>query len=202
MTAAAEWREYGPSALPKVLQAALDAFAEHGYYGTGVRDIAAGAGLSVAGVYHHHRSKQEILVQLLEHIMGDLLERSRAAVAEAGPDPSAQFDALVESMLRFHMFRQREAFVASTERRSLEPANRERYIALRDEQQTMLTKIIKAARRRGDFATKHPDDVSRTISTLCVGVAAWYRPEGRLQPTQLVQRHLAMARLLVEARPA
>jgi len=202
MTAAAHWREYGPSALPKVLQSALDAFAEHGYYGTGIRDIAAGAGLSVAGVYHHYRSKQEILVQLLEHIMADLLERSHAAVAEAGPAPSAQFDALVESMLLFHMFRQREAFVASTETRSLEPVNRERYIALRDEQQAMLTKIIKSGRRRGDFATAHPDDASRIIATLCVGVSAWYRPDGRLRPKQFMRRNLAMARLLAEAGPA
>lgn len=201
MAAAVDWRDYGPSALPKVLESALDAFAERGYFGTGIRDIAAGAGLSVAGVYHHYRSKQEILVELLEQIMGDLLARSRAAVAEAGPDPSSQFDALIESMLRFHMFRQREAFVASTETRSLDPANRERYIALRDEQQAILTKIIKAGRRRGDFTAPHPEDVSRAIATLCVGVASWYRPNGRLKPAELVSRHLNMARMLVGAPP-
>ncbi len=61
MASAASWRTYEASSLPRVLAAALEAFAEEGYEGTSIRDIGARAGLSVPGLYHHHRSKQEIL---------------------------------------------------------------------------------------------------------------------------------------------
>src|SRR5690606_25412480 len=50
------WRNYGPSTLPKPLEAALEAFAERGYDGTSIREIAARAGLSVPGLYHHYPS--------------------------------------------------------------------------------------------------------------------------------------------------
>ena len=105
----ADWRAYGPPALPRILQAALEAFVEHGYHGTSIRDIAAASGLSVPGVYHHYRSKQEILAALMAATMEELLGRSRAALASAGDDPVARFEAVVESMLRFHMARRGQA---------------------------------------------------------------------------------------------
>lgn len=194
-----DWREYGPVMLPRILESALHAFAEQGYHGTSIRDIAAGAGLSVPGVYHHYRSKQEILSALMLSVMHELLARSRAALASAPADPVAQLDALVDSLLRFHMFRREQAFVASSEIRSLESANRERYVALRDEQERLLRQVIQAGRDAGAFTAPHPADAARAVATMCVGVAAWYREDGPLTPDQLVERHLGMVRRLVGA---
>ncbi|MFR9806096.1 TetR/AcrR family transcriptional regulator, partial [Pseudonocardia sp. RS010] len=49
-----------------------------GYHGTTVRSIAAKAGLSVPGLYHHYPSKQEILATLLRMSNEDVMARSRA----------------------------------------------------------------------------------------------------------------------------
>ncbi|GAB6984166.1 TetR/AcrR family transcriptional regulator [Nocardioides pyridinolyticus] len=200
MTTGADWREYGPATLPRVLDAALGAFAEQGYHGTSIRDIAARAGLSVPGVYHHYRSKQDILMDLMVAVMQELLDRSRAALESAEAEPASRFDTLVESLLRFHMFRRTQAFVASSEIRSLLPDNRVDYVALRDEQQRMLEEVIAAGHASGDFATEHPKDAARAVSTLCVGVASWYREDGPLSPEDLVERHLTMARGLIGSR--
>lgn len=198
-SAEADWRAYGPRSLPRVLDAALVAFAEQGYHGTSIRDLAAGAGLSVPGVYHHYRSKQEILVALMMAVMDELLERSASALGSASDDPAEQFDAVVESLLRFHMFRRREAFVASTEIRSLDADSRRRYVERRDEQQRMLDRIVEAGVGAGVFAAPYPEDAARAVASLCVGVASWYREEGRLAPDELVRRHLVLARGLVGA---
>lgn len=80
MTSGANWRAYGPPTLPRVLLAALDAFAEHGYHGTSIRDIAARSGLSVPGLYYHYKSKQDILMGLVSAVMVELLTRSRDAL--------------------------------------------------------------------------------------------------------------------------
>lgn len=199
MASAASWRTYDSSSLTRVLRAALEAFAEGGYEGTSIRDIGSRAGLSVPGLYHHHRSKQEILVTLMESVLDDLLARCRDALASAGEDPSAQFDALVECLLRFHMFRQTEAFVASTELRSLEPENRVRCVARRDELQGLVTDVVEAGRAEGAFTTPYPVDAARAVASLCVGVAAWYRPDGPLAPDELVERHTILLRDLVGA---
>lgn len=199
MSTGEAWREYDESELQPILRAALASFAEHGYEGTSIRDIAAGSGLSVPGLYHHYRSKQEILVNVMTSVMEDLLARSRVALASAGSRPRARFDALVECLVRFHMFRRREAFVASTELRSLDPESRARCVALRDEQQAMLETVIAAGRAAGEFSTPYPADAARALSVLCVGVATWYREDGPLSPDQIVERQLLFARALVGA---
>ncbi|MDN4175685.1 TetR/AcrR family transcriptional regulator [Nocardioides sp. SOB77] len=194
----ADWRTYDAPTLPRVLDAALRCFAEQGYHGTSIRDLASEAGLSVPGVYHHHKSKQEILVALVMAVMDELLGRSEAALASAPEDPSAQFDALVESLLRFHMFRRQQAFVASTEIRSLAPESRRQYVDRRDEQQRMLDRVVVAGADAGVFGTPYPLDAARAVATLCVGVASWYREDGPLDPDELVARHLVLARGLVQ----
>lgn len=192
-----DWREYGPANLPRVLDAALRLFAEQGYHGTSVRELATAAELSVPGLYHHHHSKQDVLFDLMMAVMDELLERSRAALASDPDGPAQQFDALVESLLRFHMFRRLEAFVASSEIRSLQADNRERYVERRDEQQRMLDRIVIAGKKSGSFRTPFPEDAARAVASMCVGVASWYREDGPLTPDELVRRHLVIARGLV-----
>ncbi|MFC9761143.1 TetR/AcrR family transcriptional regulator [Rhodococcus jostii] len=193
------WREYTDQGLSKVLAAALAAFVEKGYDGASIREIASRAGLSVPGLYHHYPSKQALLVGLTNAVMRELLDRSRAAVAEAGPTPGERFDAVIESLLRFHMYRREQAFVASRETRSMEPESRKAYIALRDEQQEMLDDIVREGVAAGLFRTPFPEDASRAVVTMCVAVSTWYREDGPLSPDELVERYLAIARSTVGA---
>jgi AcrR family transcriptional regulator len=193
------WREYTDQGLSKVLAAALAAFVEKGYDGASIREIASRAGLSVPGLYHHYPSKQALLVGLTNAVMRELLDRSHAAVAEAGPTPGERFDAVVESLLRFHMYRREQAFVASRETRSMEPESRKAYIALRDEQQEMLDDIVREGVAAGLFRTPFPEDASRAVVTMCVAVSTWYREDGPLSPDELVERYLAIARSAVGA---
>lgn len=191
------WRDYGPPDLPAPLAAALDAFVESGYHGTTVRDIAARAGLSVPGLYHHYPSKQSLLQGLSELTMSELLSRSEAALAEAGAEPLARFDALVESLLRFHMYRRAQAFVGSTEVRSMDPEYRAIYIGHRTRQQRMVDDAVDDGVAAGIFTTEFPHDAARALATMCVGVSTWYRPGGGQTPEQLVERNLVLARDLV-----
>ena len=56
------------AARERVLQAALRALAANGYRGSSLASIAAGAGLTTAGLLHHFPSKSELLVAVLaEH---------------------------------------------------------------------------------------------------------------------------------------
>jgi AcrR family transcriptional regulator len=185
--------------LPRVLAAALARFAEHGYHGTSIRDLAQAAGLSVPGLYHHYRSKQELLAALLTAVMEDLVRGSRSVAEAAGADPGRRFDALVDHLLRYHMVHRREAFVASSELRSLEPEHRAAIVALRDEQQGMLLEAIERGRATGLFDTDAPADAARAVATLCVGVASWYREDGLLSQDRLAERYLGFARALAGA---
>jgi AcrR family transcriptional regulator len=198
----ADWRSYSPVQYSRILDSALQAFYEHGYHGTTTRDLAQRSALSVPGLYHHYPSKQDILFTLMNVIIDELLTRSHLALDTAPPDPRAQFDALVESLLRFHMYRRQSAIVSTAELRSLEPGNRERYVAKRDTQQRMLDHVVQDGVTAGLFSTPYPTDASRAIASLCVGVATWYRPDGGLSVEELLGRYLIIARSIVGQGPA
>jgi len=61
----------------RLLRAAADVFAAHGYDGTRVADIAAAAGVSNSALYAHFSSKAELLVASLrahgERVLADML---------------------------------------------------------------------------------------------------------------------------------
>ena len=195
-----DWREFGPDTLSPPLRAALGVFARHGYHGASIRTIAEAAGLSVPGLYHHYKSKQAILAALVEASMREMLAHTAAAAQDAGGDAAACFDNVVECLARFHMARRDQAFVASTEMRSMEPEVRAHHVAQRDAQQAMLEDAIRSGVAAGEFTCAYPEDAARAISSLCVSIASWYRPDGPLSADDVVARHLSFARGIVGAR--
>ncbi|WP_320774596.1 TetR/AcrR family transcriptional regulator [Streptomyces sp. CRN 30] len=186
------WRVYGPLGLHPILVHAMEAFDEHGYHGTSVRDIAGRVGVTVPALYYHYENKQALLATLLETSIKDVLDRCRAAAAEAGDDPLPRFCAMVESIVLYMAHRQGLAFL-DTEIRSLEPDNRARYVALRDYLEHMLLDTVEAGIARGVFTTPIPADAVRAVLIMCQGVANWYRPEGPLTAEEVARRHVLLA---------
>jgi AcrR family transcriptional regulator len=58
-------KEHAADTRALLLDAALEAFARHGYAGASVRAIARAAGLSDSGLYAHFRSKQDLYETLM-----------------------------------------------------------------------------------------------------------------------------------------
>ncbi|HEU5265878.1 MAG TPA: TetR/AcrR family transcriptional regulator [Jatrophihabitans sp.] len=184
----------------KLLAAATRHFAERGYHGTSVRDIAKDADMTVAGLYHHFRSKQELLKAIMLSTLHEELARTKRAVAEAGDHPADQLRALVIVWLRFHTERQAEALIGSSELRSLEPDARAAVVALRDEQEGLFRKVIKRGRALGTFDVDEPVEAARAIVTMGSAAGHWYTPRGRLTPQKLGERYAVLALKLVGAR--
>lgn len=190
----AEWRRFDDDHLGPILRAALGCFAEHGYHGTSIRMLAEAAGLSVPGVYHHYRSKQEILRRIVDTVMAELVAHVAAAEEASDGTPGGRFDAVVEALVLFHMSRRSDAFVASTEMRSMDPELRAAHIASRDALQSRVEQAIADGVRAGHFSCDSPADAARAVCSLCVSIATWYRPSGALSPDALVAQYLGYCR--------
>ncbi|WP_211435769.1 TetR/AcrR family transcriptional regulator [Trujillonella endophytica] len=71
----------GPASMPaarsagsqRVLDAALELFAEHGFDGTSLQDIADRLGVTKAAVYYHFHTKDEILRALVQPAFAELM---------------------------------------------------------------------------------------------------------------------------------
>lgn len=64
----------------RLLEAAELEFAEKGYHGTGVAQIAIRAGLAQGTLYVHFRSKQELFTTLIRHISQVVRQRATEAL--------------------------------------------------------------------------------------------------------------------------
>lgn len=75
----------------RILEAALALFAQNGYLGTSMSDIAGQLGITKAALYKHYASKQDILDRIVERMNEMDDERAKAyEMPETAPDGFAE----------------------------------------------------------------------------------------------------------------
>jgi len=83
-----------------ILDAARDVIAGRGYHLASIREIARGANLSLAGLYHYVGGKDELLFLVLDRALDSLIGALDAALAKART-PEAKLLALIQTHLDF-----------------------------------------------------------------------------------------------------
>lgn len=185
------WRDYDEVALDPISAAALELFVARGYHGASVRMIAAQSDLTVAGVYHHVPSKQELLARLMRRAMAEMLARCAAADAEAAT-PRLRLSYLTEAMVGFHIHRLDWATLAARELRSLEPATRDE---IEGERRRVLQLFVSAVADGRLVPGPVPDRVAaRAIVTMCTAIPDWYVEAHRPDPAEVAAQYAAIAR--------
>jgi AcrR family transcriptional regulator len=185
------------SSEEQILLAALRCFLEKGYHGTTIRSVAARAGVSVPGLYHHFRSKSVLLERLIHQVMDDLIAETEEALEAAGDDPLDRFDAVVVAHVRFHCHRPEESFIGNSELRSLSRSARRRVVGKRDQQQRIFDRVVEEGLEAGLFDLEWSRETSRALVTMCTAVATWYRREGEWSSERIVDLYRSIARNLV-----
>ena len=82
-----------------ILDAAIRVFAEHGYHGARVGDIAEDAGVAHGLLYHYFASKDEVLRTIFVENWGELIGRFRA-VEDADESASEKLEGIAKILLR------------------------------------------------------------------------------------------------------
>src|SRR5918993_1546293 len=83
-----------------ILRAAIDVFAERGFFSAQVADVAKAAGVAAGTVYLYFRSKDDLLVSIFERTMREAIADGRACVAPL-TDPVEQ----LREVARVHLER-------------------------------------------------------------------------------------------------
>lgn len=194
-----DWRDFAPLQLAPPLAGALEAFVEVGYHGATIRDVAQRAGLSIAGVYHHWPTKQDLLVALLNMTMDDLQERCRSARAE-GDGPVERFVRLVECLALYHTHRLELGFIGASEMRGVKEPHRARIATARRQVQHMLDDEVVEGCRRDLMDTPLPRAAARAVVTMCTALPQWWSPTGGLSPELVARQYIDFALDIVRAR--
>src|SRR5882757_2648105 len=104
--------------LELILRVSARIFAEKSYHSTSMRDISRETGVSLAGLYHYCKSKEELLFLIQDHCFGRVLERLEERI-RATQDPFERLRIFVDNHLSFFAANMAEMKVLSHEAESL-----------------------------------------------------------------------------------
>ena len=167
-----------------IIRSAAQIFRKKGYHATSMQDIADSVQLQKGSLYHHIRSKQEILLEILDKALDVLI-----ADLEPIVDSDLPADQKLRTAMETYIGRMTQnadlAAVLLLEHRSLEPGLRVDHIARRDRFEAMWRQIIREGIDQGRF--KPMDEAVVTFALLGVQnwLITWYRADGRLHPAKL-----------------
>jgi AcrR family transcriptional regulator len=196
-----------PEAVPSgsrrlILETALRLFAERGYSGTSIRDIAAACGLQGPTIYSHYASKEHVLAELVRIAHDEHHRRGRAALLDSQPDPRDQVRAYVDAHVRFHCQFQMLAVVGNTELHMLSPELGGPILQVRRQSEQLLMDVVERGIERGLFTVPHPWLSVAAIGGMGVRTAFWFGPDLGIPEDVVASAYVEFALRLLQAPPA
>jgi AcrR family transcriptional regulator len=169
----------------RILSAAVDLFADHGYDATSVSQVITQAGVAKGGFYHHFASKDELLYAVYSELINRQLEGMQRILAEHH-SPAETLRRLIMDLVETTAASAREALVFS---RELSQLGNSRIMQMRSQRRkyhNALIKLVREAQERGQFSpVASPEIVTFTIFGVINEMPRWYRPAGRMRPEQI-----------------
>lgn len=179
-----------PMSRDRVLRVAASLFRSQGYAGTTIRQLSSELGLQSASLYHHIRSKEELLYELCRNSLTHILRATQDL-----PAPPSDLDAATaEERLRAFIRRHVEAALEDQDKhatmlielRSLSPAKRETIINLRDQYERQVRDAISEAQEAGavrsDLPARH---LGLALLNLLNWTIFWFSLDGDLTADQV-----------------
>ena len=179
------------SARGKLLQTAAHLFRNKGFERTTVRDLASAVGIQSGSIFHHFKSKDEILRAVMEETIRYNTALMRAALAEAD-SVRERVLALIRCELQSIMGGSGEAMaVLVYEWRSLSEQGQRQVLALRDIYEALWLEVLGQAKDAGDirgdvFITR------RFLTGALSWTTTWFRAEGSLSLDELAEQALIL----------
>ena len=172
--------------LEFILRHAAQIFAEKSYHSTTMRDISRATGVSLAGLYHYCKSKEELLFLIQDNCFGRVVERLEERLRDV-TDPSVKLRIFIENHLSFFAANMAEMKVLSHEADSL-AGDLHVHVSTKKEKYTkQARRILKELQQlQGDKS-----QVDLTVATYALfgmmnWIYNWYDPQGKLKVSELV----------------
>jgi AcrR family transcriptional regulator len=187
--AAASPRSPAPSArVDDVKEAALRLFAERGYHGTTMSQIAEAVGVRVPTLYSHIRAKQTLLADIAVETTEQVWSEFDSAVAGVA-DPAGRLRAAVEVYALRHATHRCEALVVNRDASSLDEPVRTQVFRRREEHEHAVRTLIEEGIAAGVMHVDSPALASFAILEMSVSIARWFREDGPLSAEQVAREY-------------
>ncbi|MDW3713937.1 MULTISPECIES: TetR/AcrR family transcriptional regulator [Pseudomonas] len=179
------------SARGKLLQTAAHLFRSKGYERTTVRDLAGAVGIQSGSIFHHFKSKDEILRSVMEETILYNTALMKASLADA-TNLRERVLALIRCELQSIMGGTGEAMaVLVYEWRSLSEEGQRYILELRDAYELLWLDVLGEAKAQGYF-NADPFILRRFLTGALSWTTTWFRPEGAMSLDQLCEEALSL----------
>ena len=182
----------------RIRAAALRLFAQKGFQATSTRELAAEAGLTVAGLYYYVGTKEALLLDITRDANEALLHSARR-IGASDEAPERKLALLVQLHLWFHGEHALESRVINTELRSLSGEALQRALELRDGYEAVWRAILAQGNDAGVFEVQDVKLGAMALIEMGRGISHWYRPEGALTLQEICSMHADWALGMVRA---
>jgi AcrR family transcriptional regulator len=192
--------------MSEILDQAMRLFAERGYEGTTLQDVADAVGLSRPNLYNYVRSKEELLVAMVEATSREAALALRTVRERVDLDPPEKLRTLVRILVVQRaehpaLFRTLDRSEQSLPAEIAEKHHESRRAVLRE-----ITAVLDEGVTAGVFRSLDSRIAALSIIGMCNWVAWWFHPASAhpVEPVaaQIAENALAMVVQADERRPS
>ncbi|NRB76126.1 MAG: TetR/AcrR family transcriptional regulator [Verrucomicrobiales bacterium] len=167
----------GQARNEEVFRTAASLMVQRGYAGTSMGDLAEAVGMTKAGLYHHIKSKQEMLFEILQFAM-NVMEHEVIEPTRGIADPEQRLRNMIRLHVRVLFKHGLELTLLFPERRHLEPPQQEIIWQRVDRYQGLLRTSMRELAEQGKLRELDINVAASHILQTIAGIARWH-PQGR-----------------------
>lgn len=171
----------------QILQTAARLFRAKGYASTSMRDIATEMGIEAASLYHHIKSKEEIL-ETMCFSMADQLIAAIKEVNDIYFNAEEKLRMAIKNHVRIITQNVNQSAVFLHEWRSLSEPRLSEFKQLRDTYENELKVILEEGINEDIFDNVDQKFATLTILSTVNWINEWYKPEGSMNAEQIAQK--------------
>lgn len=177
----------------ELLDLAATMFAERGLRATTVRDIADSAGILSGSLYHHFKSKEQMVEEVLRGFLDWLFARYQQIV-ESEPNPLERLKGLFMASFEAIEHRHAQVVIYQDEAKRLSSLPQFDFVEVRNkEQRKMWHDLLNEGIEQGCFRPDiNVDVVYRFIRDTTWVSVRWYQPGGPLTAEEVGRQYLSI----------
>ncbi len=176
----------------EILRTAAQLICRDGYGATPIQRIAEACGLTKAGLYHHIRSKEHLLLEIMNYGM-DIFEEQVLSQVLPIADPVERLKACMEKHVRLVTGgRDKEITIILHEDASLTGEGRAQINARKKRYIRFLESSFAEAVRDGRIRPINPKVAAFSFLGTVNWIYKWFRPDGEIPEDQLTRHMLEL----------